>query len=221
MTAASHRASLGTGPVVWTTFHNELTSADLAALAIQDAGATMPMPFAPELWWPDWAEWALLRQSPAEVESWIQAALAVAQQPRDTYLEAQAGLLGIELPQEKAISTLPLPARHERWLEMPGTGGWIAYALCVRSGGDLYFWENFAVVCSSPREMLLAGLIAWELGAPPLTELPIWLDTPDLDATLEAGKAGTTYYAVLARHALHGHRDLRILHRDGKPPLWL
>jgi len=208
----------GTGQAVWKIFRNELTAADLVALSIQDAGATMPVPFDPCRWWPDWPDWALLRQSPANVERWIDEALAKANQPRTAYLRGQAATLRVDLPADEAVAALPTPPRHERWLELPGTGGWLAYALSTRLEAHLYFWENFFIVCGTPQEMLLAGLIAWELGAPPRTGLPIRLDDPDLTATL---KAGETYHAVVGLRTLHGHRDLRILHQNGEQPLWL
>ena len=208
----------GTGKDVWSTFRNELTAADLVALCIEDAGATMPIPFNPGLWWPNWPDRARPNLSPTDPEQWIRESLARANQPRDAYLREQAASLGIDPPTDKAVAALPTPLRHERWLELPGTGGWLAYALSTRSDGDLYFWENFHVVCGTPQEVLLAGLIAWELSAPPRTELPIQLDDPDLTATL---KAGETYHAVVGRRDLHGHRDLRILHHDGEQPLWL
>lgn len=208
----------GTGREVWKIFRNELTTADLVALCIEDAGATMPIPFFPNLWWPDWPEQARLRLEPGDAEKWGEESLAQADEPLDTYLRWQAALLGIELPLEQALAVLPTPARHEHWLELPGTGGWLAYTLSTRPGAGLYYWENFAIVCGTPQEMLLAGLIAWELNAPPRAELPIYLDDPDLTATL---KAGTTYHGVLGRRELHGHRDLRVLHHEAKGPTWL
>ena len=208
----------GTGKDIWATFRNELTAADLVMLCIEDAGATMPMPFNPGHWWPDWPDRARVSLSPTDAEQWIEQSLAHADQPRDAYLREQAATLGLDPPVDKAVAALPTPPRHERWLELPGTGGWLAYTLSTRSEGDLYFWENFYVVCGTPEEVLLAGLIAWELGAPPRTELPIRLDDPDLTATL---KAGETYHAVVGQRELHGHRDLRILHHDGKQPLWI
>ena len=208
----------GTGKEMWNTFKNELTTADLTALCIQDAGGAMPVPFDPGGWWPGWPDWALLGQSPADAERWIDEALARAEQPRDAYLGEQAMLLGINLPPDKAIAALPTPQRHERWLELPGTGGWLAYALCTRPGTALYTWENFGIVCGTPQEMVLAGLIAWELHAPPHSELPIQLDDPDLTESLVSE---LKYHAVVGLRSLHGHRDLRILHREGKEPLWL
>lgn len=208
----------GAGPDVWATFRNELTAADLAALMIQDAGVSMPVPFAPEQWWPGWPEWRMLRQPAAEVQAWMADALATAEQPRDAYLRGQASLLDIELPPDETLTALRLPARHERWLELPATAGWVAYMLCIRPGVELYFWDNFAIICATPTEMLFAGLIAWELDAPPNTDLHIRLDDADLTETL---KAGETYHEVVGMRAVHAHRDLRILHREGKSPLWI
>ena len=224
----------GTGPEVWAAFRNELTATDLAALVIQDAGVSMPVPFAPDQLWPGpapspssgqalsraegWPEWGILRQPLVEVQTRINAALALAEQPRDAYLRGQARPLGIELPPDESLAKLRLPLRHERWLELPSTAGWVAYTLCTRPGAELYFWDNAAIVCATPAEMLFAGLVAWELGAPPNTELHIWLDEEDLTATL---KAGETYHEVVGLRSRHAHRDLRILHREGKPPLWI
>ena len=208
----------GTGRDIWVTFRNELTAADLVMLCIEDAGATMPIPFNPGLWWPNWPDRARLNLSSTDAEQWIQESLAHADQPRDEYLRAQAATLGLDPPTDEEVAALPTPPRHERWLELPGTGGWLAYALSTRADGGLYFWENFHVVCGTPQEVLLAGLIAWELGAPPRMELPIRLDDPDLTATLNAGE---TYHAIAGRRELHGHRDLRILQNNGERPLWI
>lgn len=208
---------MGAGVAVWETFRNELDAADLVALAIQDAGLTMPVPFDPRVWWSGWPDWALFQAS-EDTGRWIQEALEQADLPRDAYLREQAAFLEIGLPADAAVTALPMPASHECWLELPGTGGWLAYALCQRPDATLYFWENFVVVCGTPRETLLAGLIAWELGAPPRTKLPIRLDGPDLAVTL---KAGEMYHAVVGLRKLHGHRDLRVLHQNGEQPLWL
>ena len=155
---------------------------------------------------------------PELAEAWIAEALAQAELPQESYLRAQAADLGVTLPVAERLAALPTPAPHERWLELPGTGGWIAYTLCTRPESSLYLWENFSVVCASPQELLLAGLIAWELHAPPRTVLPITLDDAGLSATLASE---IKYHAVVERRDLHGHRDLRILHAAGEHPLWL
>jgi hypothetical protein len=208
----------GTGQEIWRIFRNELDAADLAALAVQDAGAAMPVPFDPRRWWPEWPDWVLFRQPADEAEGWIAEARDHAGLDRDGYLRRQAALLEIDLPTPDQIAALPTPKPHERWLELPGTGGWLAYALCQRPEANLYLWENFTIVCDTPQEMLLAGLIAYELNAPPRTPLPIRLDESGLVETLESGG---TYHAVVGRRDLHGHRDLRILLREGKEPLWV
>lgn len=208
----------GTGQEIWQTFRNELTEADLVALAIEDAAVTMPVPFNPSLWWPDWPDWALLNQSADQAEAWIEAAIAQASHSQDAYLRQQAAELEIELPAADTIAALPLPLAHEKWLELPGTAGWVAYSLCIRPNADLYFWENFTVVCATPEEMLLAGLIAWELNTPPRTILPIRLDDHNLTQT---SKQGATYQGVVGRRDLHGHRDLRFLQQNGQGVLWV
>ena len=63
----------GTGKAVWDTFRNELTTADLVSLCVQDAGVTMPVPFDPSSWWPDWPARALLRPSEADADNWLVA----------------------------------------------------------------------------------------------------------------------------------------------------
>ena len=207
----------GAGQQVWQVFRNQLDAADLILLAIEDAGAAMPLPFDPGAWWDGWpAAGAML--APAVAEAWIAEALAQADLPQEAYLRAQAAALGVPLPAGMQLEALPLPAPHERWLELPGTGGWIAYTLCTRPEAALYFWENFAVICASPEELLLAGLIAWELHAPPRTRLPLFLDDADLSATLARAEK---YHAVVGRRDLHGRRDLRVLHAAGEHPLWL
>ncbi len=218
---AQHRMParfMGIGTEIWSTFRNELTLADLVAIAVQDAGVNMPIPFDPRYWWQGWPDWVLFQQSEDDAEHWIRDALESVDEPRDAYLRDQAGFLGVDLPTDSVLSALPTPEAHERWLELPGTGGWLAYTLCQRLDSTLYLWGNFTVVCGTPQEMLLAGLVAWELNAPPRMRLPMRLDSSGL---LETLKAGETYDGVMGRRDLHAHRDLRVLHRDGKEPLWI
>jgi hypothetical protein len=206
------------GAEIWCTFKNELDAADLAALALQDTGAAMPVPFDPRRWWPAWPDWALFHQPADDAARWITEAHEHAGLGRDRYLRQQAALLNIELPSESQIEALPTPEPHERWLELPGTGGWLAYTLCQRLDANLYLWENFTIICGIPQEMLLAGLIAWELNAPPRTPLPIHLDQSDLVKTLRSDEI---HHAVMGLRDMHSHRDLRILLRGERDPLWV
>lgn len=212
----------GVGQEVWNTFRNELTLADLLVLTIQDAAVNMPIPFDPQRWLPvnggNAPAWSELQVSPETVETWLPEAHRQAGLPLDDYLRQQAALLNQALPAESALEKLSTPQKHERWLELPGTGGWVAYALCSRPGQEIYLWDNFTILCTTPQEMILAGLIAWELGAPPNSVLPIHIDDDNLSGVMNSGQ---TFHAVVGKRAEHGHRDLRFLHQDNKHPLWL
>jgi hypothetical protein len=212
----------GVGQEVWKTFRNELTLADLLVLAIQDAAVNMPIPFDPQRWLPvngrDVPAWSELQVSPIAVQAWLPEALQQVNLSVDEYLRQQAALLSQSLPAKVTLDNLPTPQKHEHWLELPGTGGWVAYTLCSRAGQELYLWENFTILCTTPQEMILAGLIAWELGAPPNRELPILMDDANLTGEIHSGR---TYNAVIGRRSEHGHRDLRVLHQDNKHPLWI
>lgn len=214
----------GIGPDIWNTFHNELTTADLLVLAIQDVSANMPIPFDPQAWLypensaeyaPTWSEFQI---DPELVQTWLSEAKQTAALPLDSYFRAQAELLKISPPVARSLEKLPLPQKHERWLELPGTGGWIAYTLTARSNRELYLWENFTILCATPQEMILAGLIAWELDAPPNIELPILYDDANLTKIMGSSQV---FHNVMGKRTEHGHRDLRFLHQENKHPLWL
>lgn len=208
----------GEGPAVWEVFDNELNLGDRVALAIEDAGAVMPVPFDPRPWWPGWPEWALRNLPPAVVAPLVEAALREANQPESDYLRQQAAALDLDLPREQQLAQLPTPAAHESWLELPDTAGWVAYHLCSRPGANLYLWQNFTIVCTTPQQMLFAGLLAWELDAPPGQRLPLVKDDGALTKTLEADR---TYQGVVAQRALHGHRALDFLVQNGAGVLWI
>ncbi len=212
----------GVGQDVWKTFRNELTLADLLVLSIQDIAVNMPIPFDPQRWFPVGAgvvpTWSELQVGTEAVQGWLAVAHQQAELPLDDYLRQQAGLLNIALPDKSILDKLPTPEKHERWLELPGTGGWVAYTLCSRAEQEIYLWENFTILCTTSQEMILAGLIAWELDAPPNQELPILRDDVDLTSMLHAGK---TFHTLVGKRAQHGNRDLRFLDQDNKQPLWL
>ena len=79
------------------------------------------------------------------------------------YITEQARLLG--LPTKMGRSDLHIVKPHQKVLELPGTGGQLAYHL-VSSQRDLTLRDNFTVACSSWQELTLAGIIALECGAP-------------------------------------------------------
>jgi len=161
------------GPQLWAAFRNELTDADLLDLAVRDLAVAMPQFFALNQLWPEASGEELRAISPAEAAQCIAEAVAQADQPREVYLQAQAKTLSIRLPSGESLKRLPVPEAYHRILELPGSGGWLAYHLASRPGTAVYYWENFTITCGTWQEQLLAGLIAFELGAPPRRELPI------------------------------------------------
>ena len=163
----------GSGPHLWAAFRNELTLTDLLDLAVRDAAVAMPQPFALHRLWPQASVDELQAIPPDHVEGWINRAKEMAEQSTDAYLRTQAQALGITLPSEESLERLPVPQAHHHILELPGSGGWLAYHMASRPDTAVYYWENFIIACGTWQEQLLAGLIAFELGAPPRRELPI------------------------------------------------
>jgi len=164
------------GPQLWAAFRNELTEADLLDLAVRDLAVAMPQFFALDQLWPEASGDELQAISPAEAAQCITEATAQADQPKGAYLQAQAQALSIRLPSTESRNILPHPEAHHRILELTGTGGWLAYTMASHPDATVYYWENFTVACGTWQELLLAGLIAFELGAPTRRELPVILD---------------------------------------------
>jgi hypothetical protein len=146
---------------------------DLLDLAIQDAAVAMPQPFALHSLWPDATGEELRTISPDQVAAWIDRGEELAEQPSDAYLRAQAQALKIELPSDEVLERLPAAQAHHQILELPGSGGWLAYRMAAQPGAAVYYWENFTIACGTWQEQLLAGLIAFELGAPSRRKLSI------------------------------------------------
>lgn len=165
-----------TGPQLWAAFRNELTLTDLLDLAVRDAAMAMPQAFALHRLWPGASGDELHALSPDQVGEWIERGKGLAEQSADEYLRAQAQALDIRLLPEESLTRLPEPEAHHHILELPGSGGWLAYHVASRPDTAVYYWENFIIACGTWQEQLLAGLIAFELGAPARRELPIVRD---------------------------------------------
>lgn len=164
------------GPQLWDAFRNELTEADLLDLTVRDLAVAMPQFFALNQLWPEASGDELRTISPTEADQYITEAIAQADQPREAYLQAQARALSVRLPSMESLNILPHPEAHHRILELTGTGGWLAYTMASHPDATVYYWENFTVACGTWQELLLAGLIALELGAPTRRELPVIFD---------------------------------------------
>jgi hypothetical protein len=165
------------GRASWVAFRGRLDERALVQLLLEDAAVTHPHPFRREGLF-DGGE--PVDVVPVEVaRRWVETApqleLAL---PSAEYVLAQARMLGVTT--KIARSDLPVMHAHHRALELPGTGGQLAHhALSTHAG--LTIRDNFVVACGTSEELILAGLIATELGVG--GELPLHLD-PLLDGVL-------------------------------------
>jgi hypothetical protein len=163
------------GLATWKRFRGWLGPRDLVELVLEDAATTQPVPFEVGRVFDDGAK--ALRKVPQErVGDWLGLLgdLELDNAGGD-YIIAQAALLGIDT--RLARSDLHKVKAHHRVLELPGTGGQLAYHM-VRTQDGLYLQDVFTIACDSWQELTLAGLVAVELG---LTgEPPVRLD-PDLE----------------------------------------
>jgi hypothetical protein len=176
------------GPQLWKAFRNELTLGDLLDLAIQDAAVLYPQPFSIHWLWSRVTDNEFRVIAPEQVTEWVDQAVRLQKQPTDAFLWVLAEHLDIRPPEQEKLEYLPDPKAHHQILELPGSGGWLAYHISTRPDAGSYYWENFTIVCGTWQEQLLAGLIAFELGAPPHRELPI-VHISSLAQVLDEGAA--------------------------------
>lgn len=172
------RRLLEKGLATWSRFKGWLGPRDLLELLLEDAKVTQPLPFDVERLFG--SRRALQALSPVRVGEWLGRLTEVDLETEGTdYIAVQARNLGIN--SRLARSELYKIKPHHRVLELPGTGGQLAYHM-VSSQEEIYLQDVFTVVCDSWPEMALAGIVAVELG---LTgEPPVLLD-PRLDEVLE------------------------------------
>lgn len=145
----------------WHRFRRKLGWADFIDVLFEDLAGAFPVPFALKVF---------ERPTEAEAEALIQAAAVPnTLEPLD-FLRHCAHLL--DLP-TGALSEAPRIQPAERVLELPGSGGRIAAAMCLRDSG-LSFAEQFTFVAPTPAEQVAVGLAAVELRAnrPTLTSTP-------------------------------------------------
>lgn len=145
----------------WNRFRGRLTSDDLVRLLLEDAAVLHPVPFDPAVL----GGGLSLDRLQAEIaDEWLANVPNLDLSASDTdYIAAQAKLLGITT--RLARADLHLVKRHQRVLELPGTGGQLMHHVVASSEG-LSPQVNFMVACGSWQEQTLAGLIGVELGAP-------------------------------------------------------
>lgn len=205
------------GGEIWKAFRNELKSNDLLSLVIRDVAVTHPIPFAVEQIMPGATSNALFQVTAQDVREWTKQALEQADLSSYDFLRTMAAMLQVAHP--RATEGLPLVQPHQQVLELPGTGGWLAYRMVAQKGAQLYFWENFSVIGSRWQEVVLAGIIGWELGAPPRYPLRVYHDPTMVGAnsapTLEQLQRSFDYVVGLRAH--HAQLELGpFLRENGK-----
>lgn len=171
----------------WQQFRGRLTPTDLLDLLLEDAAVTQPAAFQPP------ADVGALAQLPVSaVDEWLEALRDLDLTAEGSeYLHSQAKRLGIAT--RMARSELHRLRPHHRVLELPRSGGQLAYHL-VTSQDDLFLQQNFTIACHDWRDATLGALVAVELGVS--GDAPTAID-PELEG---ARSAQPTFDYVVGLH---------------------
>lgn len=164
----------------WRRFRGRLGWHHFLELLLEDAAAVQGVPFDPEAMLPGPAG---LEEIEDEVVERLVEEIAGLELDADgtEYVAAQARLLG--LPDRMARSDLHRVLPHQKILELPGTGGQLCHHLALRDG--IYLQDSATIACGDWRELVLAGLIAVDLGAPHADFARL---DPELEATRETAR---------------------------------
>jgi len=190
----------GDGIKRWEQFANELTHSDLLDLIVQDTAIAYPVPFGLI----DKFDNSGKKPDTKSAEDIIQDALASRNLSQESYLRKQAERLGIQLADSSISNALPDPEPHHRILELPGSGGWLTYLMVTQPESRVYLLENFQISCGSLYEVMLIGLIAFELNTPPNQPLPVVQD-PSLGDVLQPGQR---YDWIIGLKSIHANKAL-------------
>jgi hypothetical protein len=145
----------------WSRFRGRLTATDFAALLFEDAAVIHPVPFDASRF-EGLLNVELLPE--AVTQRWLDSLSKTdLTESGANYIEEQARLLG--LPTRLARSDLHVVKPHQKVLELPHTGGQLGHHLVSIYPG-LTLQENFVVACSSWQELVMAGIVALDRGAP-------------------------------------------------------
>lgn len=147
------------GRLTWSRFRGHLGPVDLLCLLLEDAAVTQSEPFDVALLPPE-ARPTLLSADLADALLAELATRDLTADP-DTYLTEQARLLG--LPTRFGRSSLRKVANTKQVLELPGTGGQLAFHI-TRTQPGVYLQDVFTIGYDGWRERTLAGLVAVEAG---------------------------------------------------------
>ena len=147
------------GQATWQRFRGRLGSADLLRLLAEDGAVVHPVPFAANR-----VGVSLDDVDDAVVDDFLAKLSSTdLKRPGPAYIEAQAQRLGV--PSKLARSDLHQVKRHQKVLELPGTGGQLSHHL-VSTQPELTLQGNCTIACGTWAELALAGIVALDLGAP-------------------------------------------------------
>ena len=157
----------------WLSFRGDLGTRDLIELRLRNQMVPRPWMFDPSRLIPGASLTALRTVTDERLAMWLRSATAHAEeQPEQFLVWAAERLLP---PGPRWRPSLPPLASNQMALELPGTGGLLAYRVISKNAG-LYLQENFLIAGADWREALYAGLVAIELGVPSGVDLPFTLD---------------------------------------------
>jgi hypothetical protein len=149
------------GQATWQRFRGRLGSADLLRLLAEDGAVLHPIPFAGAR-----VGVTLDDIEDALVDGFLEGLGSKdLRNPGAAYVESQAQLLG--LPTGLAWSEFQQGKiePHQKVLELPGTGGQLCHRL-VTTQPALTLQGSCTIACGSWAELVLAGIVALDLGAP-------------------------------------------------------
>ncbi|MCA9621927.1 MAG: hypothetical protein KC731_23040 [Myxococcales bacterium] len=168
---------LEAGHATWNQFRGRLGARHLLELLLEDGAVTQPRAFTV----PEGLDLSVL--SHGLVAGWLSEVPSLAlEAPGEDYIGEQAARLGVST--RLAKSSLHRLKPHHRVLELPGSGGQLAYHL-VTTHDDVYLQDVFTIACGDWREATLAGLVAVEVGLS--GDAPVWLD-PELRRARKDGR---------------------------------
>ena len=144
----------------WLRFRRKLGWRAFVEILHEDLAGAFPVPFDLTRW----LESPLLSLTEAEAEKLIAEAARSVATPSETatFLRDCARILG--LPTGGTFSELTKVQPQHRIVELPGSGGRVAAALCAANSG-LVFHTQFTFVADTTAEHVAIGLAAVELRA--------------------------------------------------------
>ncbi len=145
---------------VWDAYRGDLQLTDLVDMCLRDQAVPFPSVFSIADVVPGSGPGDIRCFSSAALQEWIKAERRRPDQTPRGFLSWAADKLLPSGP--RWGEPVPTMARNQLAMELPGTGGLLAYRV-ITEGGGVYLQDNFLIACADWRERLFAGLVALEL----------------------------------------------------------